>query len=386
MSQNNLIADIQPGRQKSKLPQWLKTTVRWCWIILSVIATGVALLAANGGKFNPAEWPFPAILAMSFPIVIWGLIITALVNIRYNKWLSLIQWVCMLFCVGGLNNYLPLNLFKSHEVAPEDEGRVLRVMTYNTFGFNDDEGIYPDDTNRTASAIIESGADLVFVQEIGFIDDMPSRHLSSAQVDSLAERYPFSMFNEHKMVGILSRYPLEWVELPQPESSYAGFEGVKLKVNGVEMLAVSVHLQSLGLNEEDKLVYHNITSGEGPGGWKEAGRIIYDKIADAMVARASQARMLREALDSIAIPNVLVAGDFNDINGCYAMRTICGDNLHSTFTDVGRGATVTYHKDRFLFNIDHILYGGDIKPVDIRTGRVLSSDHYPVYATFLVGE
>lgn len=364
---------------------WLRTTLFRCWLGVSVIITAVTLLAAYGGWFDPRSHAFPAILSMSFPFWIISLAIVAAANLLICKKMALAQWIAAVLCVGAINDYCPLNLFHSTEVAPCDSTRMLKVMTYNTFGFVDDDDIYPDGTNRTASAIIASKADVVFLQEIGFISDMPARHLTQEQVDSLLNAYPHSMFNESKMVGILSRYPLEWVELPQPESMFSGFEGAKLTVNGTELLIVSLHLQSLGLNQEDRLVYHDLTSGDNVSDWKTAGKIIYDKISAAMKHRASQAEMLRAALDSVGIPNMILAGDFNDINGCYAMRKICGENLKSTYSSVGCGPAVTYHKDRFLFNIDHLLYGGAVEPVEIRIGTNTSSDHYPVYATYLIG-
>lgn len=363
---------------------WLRTTLRRCWTVIAIVIAAGALLSANGGRFNPDVTSFPAILSMSFPFWIIALAVTALISLAVSRRLALWLWVAALFCTGGLADYCPLNLFHSSKYEPADSARVIRVMSYNTYGFCDDEDKYPDNTNRTASQIINSGADVVMVQEIGFINDMPLRHLTPLQVDSLHRRYPYSMFNEQKMTGILSRYPLEWVELPQPEDIYAGWEGATITVDSTRILLVSLHLQSLGLNDEDKVIYHEITSGDNVEDWKKAGKVIYNKIAAAMKRRAYQARLLRHAIDSIGCRDMILAGDFNDINGCYAMRTICGSNLRSAFTSAGHGPTITYHRDRFLFNIDHILYSGSLRPLEVSKGSVNSSDHYPVFATFII--
>lgn len=358
---------------------------KWLWGAVSVAVALGALLSANGGAFDPRTTSFPAILSMSFPAWIVVLASMAMVTWFISRRLAIGLWIAILLCVPGIQAYCPLNLFNKPKVDQAESHSILNVMTYNTFGFNDDEGIYPNGTNRTASTIISSNADVVFLQEIGRLQDIPG-HLPQAQVDSLRELYPYSMFNEEKMVGILSRYPLEWVEMDSPVDSYAGWEAASMTFNDTRVLLVSVHLQSLGLNDEDKKVYHEITSGDKEKGLKDAGKLIYSKVALAAKVRAEQAEILRNDLDRSGFSNVLIAGDFNDINNCYAMRIICGDNLRSTFTDVGRGPTITYHKDRFLFNIDHILYGGNIRPVSIHTGNELSSDHYPVYASFIIGK
>lgn len=368
-------------RRRAHLPSWMVTTLRRCWIAVSLMLCAATLLSANGGRFNPEHYSFPAIFAMSFPTWIIMLGVVSLINVWVSRKMAFAGWITALLCVGALNDYCPLNVLHRSEVAPQDSASVIKVMTYNTFGFSDDADMYPDGTNRTASAIIGSGADVVMVQEIGYITDMPMRHLTQSQVDSLHRLYPYTMFNETKMTGILSRYPLEWVELSQPDNLYAGWEAAKATINGEDVLLVSVHLQSLGLNAEDKVVYHEMTSGN-EADWKKAGRQIYDKIASAMCQRATQAHLLRQALDNSGYSNVIIGGDFNDINGCYAMRVICGGTLKSAFSEVGIGPTITYHKDRFLFNIDHLLYGGNIEALSISTGKVDSSDHYPVYGRF----
>ncbi len=371
-------------KRKSNLLSLLHKIIKWGWIAIAIIIALGALLSANGGLFNPDVTSFPAVFAMSFPMWMIALVIVALASLFFARKISFSLWVVALFCTGGLNDFCPINLFHSSSYEAADSTRVINVMTYNTYGFVDDQGIYPYGTNRTASTIINSGADIVMLQEIGFSEYAIFNRFTYSQADSLNKIYPYRMFNENAMTGILSRYPLEWVELPQPGDKYAGWEGAIATIDSTKVLLVSLHLQSLGLNNEDKLVYHNISSGDNITNLSKAGKQIYNKVAAAMKRRAFQARLLRQYLDSLQCPNMLIAGDFNDINGCYAMRTLCGDDLQSTFSAVGHGPTITYHRDRFLFNIDHILYSGVLKPLSISTGSIKSSDHYPVYATFII--
>lgn len=367
-----------------KIPAGLRRACFAVWVTGCVLLAIITLFAGIGGMIDPRTIAIPAILAMSLPGWLGANVITAIINLWVARRVSVVQWIVCLLSIGGFNAYCPLNVFHSEEVAPADSAFLFKVMTINTFGFHDEEDIYPDNTNRTASQIIHSGADLVFVQEIGFLSDMPIRHLTHEQIDSIGEIYPYTMFNDDKMVGILSRYPLTWVELPQPEQKYSGFEAAKLIVNDVELLAVSVHLQSLGLNEEDKLIFHQMTSGDSEVSWRSGSRQLYRKVAGAMRQRADQAALLEDALDGIDRQATLLAGDFNDINGCYAMRLLGRQGLKDTYSAVGVGPAVTYHADRFYFNIDHIMFGGDIKPIDIRVGDIKSSDHYPVFATYLI--
>ena len=56
--------------------------------------------------------------------------------------------------------------------------------------------------------------------------------------------------------------------------------------------------------------------------------------------------------------------------------------MRSVFRTIATGPVITYHSDRFFFNIDHVLYQGDVTPVRYRRGSIKSSDHYPIYVTF----
>ncbi len=90
----------------------------------------------------------------------------------------------------------------------------------------------------------------------------------------------------------------------------------------------------------------------------------------------------REITDSIGGP-FIVAGDFNDIPDCYAVRTIRGKDMHDAYADAAFGPTITYHGDKFYFRIDQVLYKGPFKAVDIERGDIASSDHNPLLTTFL---
>ncbi|MDE5650801.1 MAG: hypothetical protein K2I35_07320, partial [Duncaniella sp.] len=69
---------------------------------------------------------------------------------------------------------------------------------------------------------------------------------------------------------------------------------------------------------------------------------------------------------------------------CYAIRTIMGDDLRDAYAECAFGPAITYHGNRFYFRIDHILYDGNIEAVKLQLDKVPSSDHYPLFATFLI--
>lgn len=371
----------QETKERRKIMHLIKSILKWAWLSMTAAASAATVLSAFGGVINPETFTLPALMAMGFPIMIIINSLFGIINLFINKWMSIVQWAAMIICIPAIFNWFPVHLL-SHPSAGSGDS-IIRFMSYNTYGFVDDEECYPDSTNRTATAIINSGADIICLQEVGMITDMPVRSLFDNQIDSINEVYPYFASEEEKMVSILSKYPLREIDLEQPVNPHAGWQAAEVVINSDTLLVVSVHLQSFGLNDEDKLIYHNLTNGEMSANVTVAGMIIYNKLTDAMKSRAMQAQMLHAQLDSLNYKNVILSGDFNDIAGCYAMRVLRRKGkMKSVFRSIATGPVITYHSDRFLFNIDHTLYKGDVKPILYRRGNIKSSDHYPLYITF----
>lgn len=372
----------QEIRKRTRLMHLIRSIIKWAWLSMTIVASAFTILSAFGGVINPETFTLPALMAMGFPIMIILNSLFGIINLFVNKWVSIAQWAAMIICIPAIFNWFPVHLFH-HPDIPRDENDIIRFMSYNTFGFVDDEKCYPDSTNRTATAIINSGADIICLQEVGMLTDMPTRSLFDNQIDSINEVYPYFASEEEKMVSILSKYPLREIALDQPVNPHAGWQAAEIVVNSDTILVVSVHLQSFGLNDEDKLIYHNLTNGEMSSNVTVAGMIIYNKLTDAMKSRAMQARKLCAQLDSLNYKNVILSGDFNDIAGCYAIRRLRRQGrMKSVFKSIATGPVITYHSDRFLFNIDHTLYKGNVTPILYRRGNIKSSDHYPLYITF----
>lgn len=354
---------------------------KWLWLAMTIAVAAMTVISANSGFINPLDYTWPSMLAMAFPFLIITNVVLGLINLFINKWVAAMQWVALICSVSAIGNWFPVHPFSNEPDDISDEN-IIRFMSYNTFGFVDDQHCYPDSTNRTATSIIHSGADIICLQEVGQLVDMPVRSLTDEQIDSINDVYPYFASEEEKMVSILSKYPLREIALEQPVSPHSGWQAAEVKIGNDTILFVSVHLQSFGLNEEDKIIYHQITDGSVSGNMTDAGLVIYHKLTDAFKLRAAQAEKLRHQLDSLNYKNVILSGDFNDIAGCYPMRTISGHDMKSVFRSIATGPVITYHSDRFFFNIDHVLYQGDITPIKYRRGNIKSSDHYPLYITF----
>lgn len=337
------------------------------------------LLAAYGGKVNPDVTTLPAILAMTFPLWLLGMLLLLVVDLIAWRRLALIPAATFLLSLGPIMAYSPLNIFEKAP-TPAQEAGAFTLMSYNVYGMVDySQSGLP--YNPTAATIIASGADVVCAQEGDFFRTNNMVALTQAQSDSLQALYPYTLAGSG--AAIWSRYPLRPVELQQPECEYARFCGAMVNIGGHETLIVSVHMQSIGLNSDDKELYYRLTEGESKPPLRAVKQQLLSKLSTAFRRRAEQARLLRQQIDSINPENVIIAGDFNDISDSYAVRQLTSIGMRSAFTDAGHGPTVTYHANRFYFHIDHVLYRGLMRPVEFTRLKAPYSDHYPLLVKFV---
>lgn len=354
-------------------------------------ATGM-LLAAYGGKIDPETTSVPAILAMTFPA--WLILtVTLLIIDLFTRSIKRQAWIPALALVaatGPILDYAPLNFRFSSTDNKSADSKEFTLMSYNVFELLDmtldsaarADRHKSDKPNPTIACILESGADILALQECPKIRANRYLNITEGQADSMNTMYPY----RHLFMGenVYSRYPLTPIDIKQPDSPYAWFSAAVADIEGNPTLIISVHLQSIGLNDDDKELFSDLTEGEVEGR-RKMSRVkhqLLGKLSHAFKERAKQARLLRSQIDSIGIENVIVAGDFNDIPGCFALRELCRDDFRNAFTDAGCGPTITYHANRFYFHIDHVVYRGNMKATGYRRGNCPNSDHYPVTVTF----
>ena len=148
------------------------------------------------------------------------------------------------------------------------------------------------------------------------------------------------------------------------------------------MTLFNVHLQSIALTPDDRQLYMSLTRKPSEERLKQAKSQLLSKLCYGFKQRTVQAQILKEYIDTIG-GNMIVCGDFNDVPGCYAIRTLEKAGLRDAYADAAFGPSITYHASRFYFRIDHSLYRGNFEAVKCERGYVDSSDHYPLITTYL---
>ncbi len=359
-------------------------------VVFNVFLAVLTMFSAYGGLIDPETTTIGALAAMGFHVLLLLLFVVLIVNVFLYKRLAVLNVVTLLLCAPSVFTYCPFNLNQG-EIDDENSDRAFRLITYNCYVFRTygHESEYdPDSVNVTFSYIINSGADMVCLQESEYLERLERWHHNRPQIDSLFTAYPFSYTNPSGLT-LLSKYPFDRVKLNKtgvPSDFACDFTCARVRVKGHELYLFNMHLQSFLLDSKDKKLFRKFTHARFEREDIDSARFqILGKLNSAYKLRAKHARLLRNNIDSLCADgkNVIVCGDFNDLPGSYATRVIKGDDLTDAYGTVGFGPGITYHVSGMYFRIDHIFYSGDMKCIAIDRAKVPTSDHYPLEATFV---
>ncbi len=368
-----------------KAKHWLGNIARLVIAIANIVIAAGFVASAWGGTVNPNESVVWSILSLTFPAFLILMLVALIVNLICFRKLAMFNIVVMLACISPILTYCPMNFFRPSEKSIAASGeKTLKLLTFNIL----DLFVYGDhkpetEGNPTMEYILKSGADVVVMQEATDVLTPGFQGVSDGQHEELLDLYPYRDVTFRGM-AILSKYPFEKVDVDSRDPSQLDLCRYDLNVGDGEVVHVfNVHMQSIGLTAEDKEVYVQITEGEAADEADEIRHSLLSKLASAFRSRADQAEDIRQALDEVD-GDVILAGDFNDIPGSYAYRTVAGSDMTDAYREAGLGPAITYHADRFYFRIDQIFYRGGLDALRVWRGDCSTSDHYPLLAIFKI--
>ena len=347
-------------------------------VFCSLIASRL-IAAAYGGTINPAKSTIPSLLAMTFPFILPAVAILAVVFLFFKKIAAIILICALLICTPQICTYFPINPVKA------DGERSFTLMTYNVANLKDFATEGETSTNNpTLKFIIEQSPDIVALQECATFSITENSVVSTGLIDSLFTEYPHHT-NGIEGQALLSRYPFEQISLHHKPGTNFQVRAYRMFIPTDTFTLINMHLKSIGLNSEDKTLYKDLTKGktESEGIKQEIRDIrtgLISKLSEAFRVRATQSQLVKDLIDSIG-GKIIVCGDFNDVPGCYSIRTIESSGLKDAYRHGAAGPAITFHEDRFFFRIDHILYSG-FTPLEVKCITTPHSDHYPLIASF----
>lgn len=362
----------------------INSLMRICLLIVDMVAAVGLLLSAYGGSVAPSTSVVPQLLGMTFPLWIVVGIVMLLLSLVVWRRLALLPAVALLAAMPSVLTIAPLR--RERVLSADERDRCFTVMTYNVYGFTDYEyskaggGAATQRSSRSLQQVVAAKPDIVCLQEAYGLGRFKE------QYDSIKAIYPYIGIHPASSEIMLSKYPIEAVATDHPDWRTAAYCAYQVDVEGRQLLVVNCHLQSIGLTPDDKDLYRELTDRrlESPtrSELSQVKNSIISKLADAFRQRAEQAQHIAQFL-SAHPGNAILVGDFNDVQLNYAYRCMRNVGMRDAYADAGFGPTITYIDNRFYFHIDQIFYRGDLAAVAIERGRVRSSDHYPLTATFL---
>jgi len=358
--------------------------------ILTVALSSINLFSAVGltasayaGAINPTEHPTAPVIAMTFPFWLAGILICIIITLFINYKAAICGILGILVSLPAILDFSPLKLPRS----TDDTDETFTLMSYNVHGLTVAGGDCPGGVNPTISYILDRDDDIVCLQEFNSLSPNPSLCVTQAQIDSLHTLYPYIYIGSYSQ-AILSKYPVEPISTGFKYSNTSGAADMacfRVDIKGKKVTIFNVHLQSFSLVSADREMFVKLTKLQGDeNDIVQMRNHLIDKIRTAGPLRVRDTEKLIGYIRKFGGPDVIICGDFNDIPGSYPIRMLQHERFKDVYTEVGFGPMITYNSERFYFRIDHILYRGDFHPITMSRGKIKSSDHYPIEATFAI--
>lgn len=353
------------------------------WVAFNVLIAAGTIFSGFAGSIDQEYMPFAGLAALTFPGWLICSAVLLILNLLFSRWLAIITAASLLIVLKPFLVFCPLN-FGSRELSDDERGRSFKVLSYNVVSFVDEEGKSTPDFNRTMHEILRSEADAVVILEYENQGKL-SEFVPKSQIDSLNSLFPYFERGGRGTV-MYSKRPILHVVPPENLRSRGNMEVFRTSLAGHPVNIFAVHLESIGLNNEDKELFRSLADTDTSDANRTTiGRVrhqIIAKLYDAFINRAHQAKMLRTYIEQLG-GDAIVCGDFNDVPGCRTVHILEEAGLKDAYAETALGPTITFNSPLFWFRIDHVLYRGNMYAKEIKRGNVASSDHYPMLTTFV---
>lgn len=347
--------------------------------IASLVLYFVTIISAYGGHISPHLWSVPSMATLIFPYLF---ILTVLVGVAWlisRKYIpAILAGATVVLCYPMAVDATPLSWSKS----PKTGDNCFTLMSYNIMGMMDQENPGQEARYlRPLQYLIDCKADVICLQEsYGIPEKNKMSNAVNSLTDTIYKLYPFIINGNSTDVTLLSKYPAVEGKLTSRQRRLCRL--YHLRINGARVDVVTTHLASYQLDNTDKEIVSDINSVRtARRSLSDFRHTVSHKLSSAFKERAEQADIIREIADSLQ-GNLIICGDFNDVPCSWTYRTIKGDDFSDAYSKTGFGPLVTYNSHGFYFHIDHVLYRGELEALDLVKGKVKSSDHYPLFATF----
>lgn len=297
--------------------------------------------------------PWLLIALLSISVIFW----------LFKKWLI---GLLLLIVVVVINWYFECVPFRLWPINNQSEKKSIKIMSFNIDGANKN---ISDRAEKIIDIINNKNPDVVFLAEF-YEDDLNV-------LDTLLRKtFAYSTCVGGYFHYFYSKYPQG--VMTKLKSSGNGSGVFKCKVT---MFNDSITLYGCHLASNNYTANKEYITPDSIKSHDDLKTYIKD-IGDAYLLRSYEASAL---IDDISIDGpILLMGDFNDVGGSKAIRSLECAGFKDAWWKGGLGYGATIHKP-LPYRIDHIMFSEQFKlqKIEIVSSEGLS-DHDALFAEFIV--
>lgn len=307
--------------------------------------------------------------------------------------ISVIAITAIIGVLCFLNIRYKLYAFNHVDCKEQTYSGDFSIMTYNIAAY--DSVCFPVSRQKTVIELINrEKPDIVCFQEMSF----GTLKLIKPQLDSIYgpcevlkgdnqmwrlrfySHLPLRNFSRHKCEGQFDTTDLteeeqHMIELSQKQM---GVMSAEFEVEPGKWLKLfSGHLRSSAYSTARR-------SMDEDASWLSGLNLYFRNYRVGKRIRDYEAANVRRFIDDARSEGkpVIVAGDLNDWNRSYCLKTLMGKDLKDAWKEGGRGFGWTFFGWGLRLRLDHILYSDELELVDVKVLESDISDHKPLLAKF----
>lgn len=348
------------------------------WPILAVnIAVAMLLIGCAYSPMLPvADMPLLSLAGLAMPFVLAANLLFFFVWLILHRPFMMLPFLTCVICLPQIRTFSPIN-FK-YQQAPDNS---IKVVSYNILSSNL-TAASANRENPLVTYLESSDADIICLQEF------PFAAIKNGKKDAkkLFADYPYKSYDlstdselSAHYLGCLSKYPILSVEkIDLGTSTSNGCTKYRIKHGNDTIVVYNGHLQSNGLNDNNKSTYEQILTNPKENIKGEGTKELVKKLRDAAVKRAAQIDIIIADMEKETSPHIIVCGDLNDSPISYTCKAL-SKTLTNAYTASGNGPGFSYNRNKLFYRIDHIFHSPAFKSYACKVDRSIKlSDHYPI--------
>ena len=360
---------------KAVIVKILRSVARNFFLLVNSVFALFYIFGVIATKISPLWTTFFAYFGLLFPFIVSVNICFIIFWIIRKRRYWLMSAVLLALTYSHVNNFftIPYTVITGHKPLDKE----IKLLSYNISSLGSVR-----DFDQFMGFIDSIDADIVCFQEFGYYV-----HHKDRLKKAMEKNYPYSHIwyknqsrNYSWGVATFSKHPVINKKKIEYSSRYNVSIYSDIDIGDDTIRVINNHLESNKFTLADIRQYRTLDNDLSGNNILNTSSLFSRKLGEAYKIRATQAAMVKAAIDSSPYKSV-VCGDFNDVTESYAYSKI-KDGLTDLFTATAWGYRYSFRSNYMLVGIDHILIDHRLIPLSRTIDRKNYSDHYPLIGIF----